>query len=76
MGALEKDPKTDDGVKKSAKGLLRVERKGDDYILHNSQTWEQERQGELRVIFENGAVFNRESTSQIRQRLHGGRFFG
>jgi nicotinamide phosphoribosyltransferase len=73
---LEKDPKTDDGVKKSAKGLLRVERKGDDYILHNSQTWEQERQGELRVIFENGAVFNRESTSRIRERLHGGRFFG
>lgn len=73
---LEKDPKTDGGVKKSAKGLLRIERAGDDYVLHNSQTWEQERQGELRVVFEDGKLLNREPTSVIRQRLHLNRFFG
>ena len=73
---LEKDPATDNGTKKSAKGLLRVERQGDDFVLFNSQTWEQEGQGALRAVFEDGKVFNREATSEIRQRLHNGRFFG
>ena len=33
-----KDPVTDDGTKKSAVGRLRVERDGNDYVLHQHQT--------------------------------------
>ena len=73
---LEKDPVTDNGTKKSAKGLLRIEREGDNYVLHDQQTWEQEAQGELRVVFEDGKAVNRQTTWEIRQRLHGTGFFG
>ena len=68
---LFKDPKTDNGTKKSAKGLLRVEKEGDDYVLYDQQTWEQEGQGELRKVFVNGHLFVDTSLAQIRERLHG-----
>lgn len=66
-----KDPETDNGTKKSAKGLLRVEKEGDDYVLYDQQTWEQEGQGELRKVFVNGHLFVDTSLAQIRERLHG-----
>ena len=66
-----KDPKTGDGVKKSAKGLLRVEKKGNDFVLYDQQTREQEAQGELKVVFEDGVAYNTTSLAEIRQRLHG-----
>lgn len=68
---LFKDPKTDNGTKKSAKGLLRVEKEGDDYVLYDQQTWEQEGQGELRKVFVNGHLFVDTSLAKIRERLHG-----
>lgn len=46
-----KDPKTDSGVKKSAKGLIRVEKEDDRYVLHEQQTEEEESQGVLKKIF-------------------------
>ncbi len=39
---LFKDPITDNGTKKSARGLLRVEKDGDNYVLHDKQTEEVE----------------------------------
>ena len=64
-----KDPKTDAGTKKSAKGLLRVERTENGFKLFDQQTLEQEAQGELRVVFENGSITNQESIETIRARL-------
>lgn len=69
---LYKDPKTDDGTKKSAKGLLRVEREGDDYVLCDQQTIEQEKQGELRTVFKDGVLMNVQSYAEIRERLANG----
>lgn len=69
---LYKDPKTDDGVKKSARGLLRVEKEGDDYVLYDQQTQEQEQQGELKDVFVDGQIVNPQSFKQIRNRLWGG----
>lgn len=66
---LEKDPITDSGIKKSACGLLRVEKEGDDYVLYDRQTPEQEQQGELRTIFEDGELLVDESFATIRSRL-------
>jgi len=71
---LFKDPKTDNGVKKSARGLLRVEPVDGGFVLHDRQTWEQEAQGALEVVFENGELIRRNSLAEIRERLHGGGF--
>lgn len=64
-----KDPKTDSGTKKSAKGLLRVEREGDQLILHDQQSEEQENQGLLKVVFLDGKLINPVSLSEIRERI-------
>jgi nicotinamide phosphoribosyltransferase len=66
---LSKDPKTDDGTKKSAKGLLRVEKEGDDFVLYDQQTPEQEKQGELKTVFLNGNIMKVEYFQDIRDRL-------
>jgi nicotinamide phosphoribosyltransferase len=66
---LFKDPITDSGMKKSAKGLLRVEKEGDDFVLYDQQTWEQESQGELKVVFENGILVKETSLQEIRNLL-------
>lgn len=68
---LFKDPVTDNGVKKSAKGLLRVEKVGDDYVLFDQQSWEQEAQGELRTVFLDGILTVDDSLDTIRGRLLG-----
>ena len=64
-----KDPKTDNGTKKSAKGLLRVERENGRLILHDQQTEEQEQQGELKVVYEDGKLIEDTSLTEIRARL-------
>lgn len=64
-----KDPKTDSGTKKSAKGLLRVEHDGTRLVLLDQQTPEQEAQGLLEVVFENGTLKKSYSLSDIRQRI-------
>lgn len=66
---LMKDPATDDGTKKSAKGYLRVEKEGDDFALYDCQTWEQAQQGELQVVFRDGELVNPSTFGEIRDRL-------
>lgn len=68
---LFKDPVTDSGMKKSAKGLLRVEKEGDDFVLYDQQSWEQEAQGELKTVFKDGKLVKETSLSEIRNRLWG-----
>lgn len=66
---LFKDPVTDSGMKKSAKGLLRVEKEGDNFVLYDQQSWEQEAQGELQTVFEDGKIVLETSLTEIRNRL-------
>ncbi len=67
---LFKDPITDIGsVKKSAKGLIRVEKEGDDFVLYDQQTWEQENGGALETVFEDGNLLKRQTLAEIRERL-------
>jgi nicotinamide phosphoribosyltransferase len=67
-----KDPKTDSGMKKSAKGLLAVVKQDDGTLtLQQECNWEEERTGELRTVFNNGTQYNVESLSTIRKRLYG-----
>lgn len=67
-----KDPKTDNGVKKSAKGLLRVEQEGDDFVLYDEQTLEESEGGLLTTVFEDGKLVRDEKLSDIRRRLKNG----
>lgn len=66
---LFKDPITDSGMKKSAKGLLRVEKEGDNFVLYDQQTKEQETQGELKTVFLNGVLVRETSLTEIRNLL-------
>lgn len=66
---LFKKPKTDDGVKNSAKGLLRVEREDGKFVLYEEQTREQEAGGVLRTVFEDGRILCDEPLSALRARL-------
>lgn len=65
-----KDPVTDKGgVKKSAKGLLRVELVDGEYVLYDQQTPDQEARGELKTILYNGKQSNLTTWKEIRARL-------
>jgi nicotinamide phosphoribosyltransferase len=66
---LFKDPVTDSGVKKSAKGLLRVEQTENGFELFDQQNFEQENMGALQTVFENGQLLRECSLDQIRERL-------
>lgn len=64
-----KDPITDSGTKKSAKGFLRVERENGKYVLYDQQTVEQEKQGCLETVFLDGALVKEQSLAEIRNTL-------
>lgn len=66
-----KDPITDDGTKKSAKGLLAVgyDHETDDYILKDQCTWDQEKSGKLLTIFEDDVMKNLTNLSEIRSKI-------
>jgi nicotinamide phosphoribosyltransferase len=64
-----KDPKTDSGTKKSAKGLLRVEKENDTLVLYDRQTEEQEQMGILECVFLNGELKKMSSLQDIRERI-------
>ncbi len=64
-----KDPKTDDGTKKSAKGLLCVYEENGQLKLKDECTWEEEKQGLLRTVFENGKLMNEQTLAEIRNTI-------
>ena len=61
-----KDPATDDGLKKSAKGLLCVDNARN---LIEEVSKEEAATGLLRTVFKDGAVFRETSLADIRARL-------
>lgn len=64
-----KDPITDSGDKKSAAGLLRVEETEYGFEMFDRQTPEQEKQGALKTVFENGKLLKSSGFESIRKRL-------
>jgi nicotinamide phosphoribosyltransferase len=65
-----KDPITDDGVKKSAKGLVKVLKEDNDYVLVDQVTEEEEKEGELKVIYEDGRFRENINLQTIRERIN------
>lgn len=64
-----KAPVTDDGTKKSAKGLLQVYQTSTGYKLKDQCTWEEENTGALSLIFINGQLIRETNFDSIRTRL-------
>lgn len=69
---IYKDPITDDGTKKSAKGLIQIYKDPNGhYQLKDQCTWEEEKQGELREVFRDGKLLIDDSLAEIRKRVRG-----
>jgi nicotinamide phosphoribosyltransferase len=66
-----KDPITDDGTKKSAKGLMYVQKNdfNGEYELIDQVCETKEEMGELKTLFVDGLFHDEYSLSQIRERL-------
>ena len=66
---IYKDPITDDGTKKSAKGLMKIIKVNGEYKLIDQVSWEEEKQGELREVYRDGKILIDEKLSEIRLRM-------
>lgn len=66
---IYKDPKTGDGMKKSARGLLRVDLIDGKYVLKDRCTAEEEAGGELQTIWEDGKWVKTTTFDEVRERL-------
>jgi nicotinamide phosphoribosyltransferase len=69
--AIYKDPKTDNGEKKSAKGLLEVIAIDGELTLLESVDLNNENRGCLRVVFKDGKLSNEVSLDSIRSMIRG-----
>lgn len=67
---IQKDPATDSGAKKSARGLLRVDKVGKDYVLHEDVDALNESAGELVTVFKDGKLVRELTFADIRLQLN------
>lgn len=67
--AIFKNPVTDDGTKKSAKGLLKVEEVNGSYLLKDNVNWQEEHSGALKEVFRDGVLRKSWTLREIRERL-------
>jgi nicotinamide phosphoribosyltransferase len=67
--AIFKDPKTDDGTKKSAKGLLTVQKSDKGLVLVDQVTLDEANTGELVPVFRNGELLVDVTLQEIRERI-------
>lgn len=67
--AIFKDPITDDGTKKSAKGLMKIELVDGQYTLRDQVSWEEEQKGELKEVFRDGKLLIDRTLSEIRSNV-------
>ncbi len=64
-----KDPITDDGVKKSANGLLRVDKVNGEFMMTEQVSRTEEKKGVLQTIYKNGIFQNEINWSEIRSKI-------
>jgi nicotinamide phosphoribosyltransferase len=65
-----KDPITDDGTKKSKKGLLRITTGNGGYRVEDQQTWAGEKASLLETVFLDGKLTKFQTLEEIRNRLN------
>lgn len=64
-----KDPKTDSGMKKSAKGLTAVFQDGNNFVLKDQATWDDVKNCAFIQVFANGKETHQHSLADIRERV-------
>lgn len=64
-----KDPKTDDGLKKSAKGITAVYEEDGEFILKDQATWEEFRNCAFQPVFQDGVLTTEWTLDEIRERV-------
>lgn len=65
-----KDPKTDDGTKKSARGLIRIQKNCvGEYVMDDQVNRETEKEGELKTVYKDGKLIIETSLAEIRKRM-------
>jgi nicotinamide phosphoribosyltransferase len=69
--AIFKDPKTDDGSKRSARGLMAVHKDPSTgrYFAKDQCSWAEEATGELKTVFKDGKLVREQSLKEIRERV-------
>ena len=67
---IYKDPITDDGTKKSHKGYLKVDLIKGEYEVKTNCTKEEEEEGFLHTIYENGKFYNQTTLTEVRSKLN------
>lgn len=65
---IYKDPITDDGTKKSARGLIKIIKEDGQYKMIDKVSWTEEKEGELKEVFRDGKLLLDQSLSEIRTR--------
>ncbi len=71
--AIYKDPVTDDGTKKSARGLIKIEYTNGAYQLFDEISWDEERTGALREVYRDGELLVDWSLEEIRSHIKYGK---
>jgi len=66
---IYKDPITDDGTKKSARGLIKIVKEDNEYKLVDKVSWEEEKGGELKEVFRDGKILIDHSLAEIRKNV-------
>jgi nicotinamide phosphoribosyltransferase len=66
---IYKDPKTDGGTKKSAKGLTAVYEENGEFILKDQATWEEVKNCAFEQVFSNGKLICHTSLARIRENV-------
>jgi nicotinamide phosphoribosyltransferase len=69
--AIFKEPKTDDGTKRSARGLLRVDRRDGELVLTDNCTWEESKKGLMGPVFKDGVMLKDWTLGEVKQQLQG-----
>lgn len=64
-----KDPKTDSGLKKSAKGLTAVFEQDGKYVLKDQATWDEVHNCSFEKVFSNGILTKEWTLNEIRERV-------
>lgn len=64
-----KDPKTDDGLKKSAKGLIAVYETENGFEMKDQATWDEVRNCAFVNVFKNGQLLKDWTLAEIRERV-------
>ncbi|MBE7691495.1 nicotinate phosphoribosyltransferase [Tenacibaculum finnmarkense] len=65
-----KDPITDDGIKKSAKGLVKVVIENGEYSLIDQVSVAEENEGELKEIYQDGKFYNTVTLNEVREGIN------